>query len=231
MGSFYENGTYIKKNLHQAFTYYMSAADQNDPKGLYNVARFYRDGISTDKNINLYQKYCLASAKLSYHKAQYRIARHYEKGDLFPQNFEKAFKFYELSAKQNNYYAQCNLGIFYLKGIFVKQKTSNSPKSNTYDSSKLFSINSGQMNFIKLPKSNAENLQNNENFLENSMSSLYNVPLPIHNTTNNAHKFNPYAQYIRPTQSIQPIQALQTTNLNSNSKINKIVYIVTIYYN
>lgn len=49
LGSIYENGKFVAKDINKAIKYYKKSADRNDAEGLYKIGQFLEKGIINSK--------------------------------------------------------------------------------------------------------------------------------------------------------------------------------------
>lgn len=148
------------------FDWYKTAAEQNNPRGLYELAQYYISGLGVKKSFEEAAKLCLRSAENGYGLAQLSIAEYYEEGKGVKKNLDEAIKWYKEAAKNNIYGALYNLGCYYRDGYgvdrdydvavkYMKQAAKHDSEDAIFDLKEL--QRKGRIYYQKLPKRCLEN--------------------------------------------------------------------------
>ncbi|MGH6763000.1 MAG: peptidoglycan-binding protein [Phyllobacterium sp.] len=93
------------------------AAEEGDPKALFEVGNIYTDGRGVPSDMSQAVKWYEASAGLGYAPAQYRLGNFYEKGLGVARDLGKAKTWYQLAAEQGNASAMHNLAVLFASGL------------------------------------------------------------------------------------------------------------------
>ncbi len=120
LGTLYENGQGIAKNLEEAKKWYRNAAAQGHVRARRRLEAL--EGKSTrvgSETVAL--KWYLDLAEQGDADAQYNLAFMYETGFSVPKDNGKAARWYEPAAEKKHVLAQLRLGLMYLAGAGVKQ--------------------------------------------------------------------------------------------------------------
>lgn len=111
IGSVYQSGDGLPRDLVEAAKWYKKAADVNDMAGLYNVGWFYRDGAGDIPQDYVKAKYWFErSAQHGNTSAMVELASLYEKGNGVPQSDEIALRWYNAAASGGDTDAMHALG-------------------------------------------------------------------------------------------------------------------------
>ncbi|WP_180000592.1 tetratricopeptide repeat protein [Acinetobacter sp. YH12239] len=154
LGSFYEHGFYVKKDLNKALELYSKAGNQKYIPAMYNVARIrfdqgkfseaksilenikdyapalnllgiiYENGNGTEIDVNIALDYFTQAAQKGNADAQFNLGQVYYQSDLVKKDDEKARHWYELSAEQGYTSATLQLATMYARGDGVEENYS-----------------------------------------------------------------------------------------------------------
>jgi len=105
----YENGTGVKKNLRQAFNWYLRAAKQGNTKAQFSIASLYEKGEGVTLNIPLAIHWYYSAANNGDVNAQVNLGNKYARGNIVPRNINKAAYWYKLAADQGDISGLANL--------------------------------------------------------------------------------------------------------------------------
>jgi hypothetical protein len=105
----YENGTGVKRNLPQAFNWYLRAAKQGNAKAQFNLASLYENGEGITRNIPQAMHWYNAAAQNGDANAQLNLGNRYAKGILVAKNINEAAKWYKRAADQGSMRGRANL--------------------------------------------------------------------------------------------------------------------------
>jgi len=120
LGTLYENGQGIAKNLEDAKKWYREAAAQGHVRARRRLEAL--EGKSTrDGSETVAIKWYLDLAEQGDADAQYNLAFMYETGFSVPKDNGKAARWYAPAAEKKHVLAQLRLGLMYLAGAGVKQ--------------------------------------------------------------------------------------------------------------
>jgi len=115
MGTLYQNGSYVKKDLKKAFELYTKAAKLGEPRAISNLGFMYFNGnyVKRDqpKAVELWRE--AAEKNLSW--AQYYYAWAVYRGCGIEKNVSEAIKWYEKASVEDTN-AMYELGIIYMHG-------------------------------------------------------------------------------------------------------------------
>lgn len=95
LGTRYQSGKDVPKDLKQAFQWYKAAADQGISSAQLNVGRMYADGIGVGKNEVLARQYFEKAASHGDNRASFNLAVMEEQ----KKNYIGAYQWYELSTR------------------------------------------------------------------------------------------------------------------------------------
>ena len=105
----YENGTGIKKNLPQAFNWYLRSAKQGNAKAQFNLASMYEKGEGVKLNIPQAVHWYTTAAHNGDVNAQLNMGDRYSRGMHVPKNIKEAAKWYKKAADQGDIRGRANL--------------------------------------------------------------------------------------------------------------------------
>ena len=92
------------------------AAEQGDPKALFEIGARYHEGRGTAANPQAAAKWYEMAAEAGFAPAQYRIGNFYEKGTGVERDIKKAKTWYHMAAEQGNASAMHNLAVLHAMG-------------------------------------------------------------------------------------------------------------------
>lgn len=95
LGSYYDKGSYVEKDVNKAFEYFEKAAALEHKESLFACALYYNDGkIGGIPNYEKAFHYAEKAAKLNDEQALYLLGHYYENGIFVKKDIEKAYEFY-----------------------------------------------------------------------------------------------------------------------------------------
>jgi TPR repeat protein len=116
LGTRYEKGDGVPKNLGKAAELYKKAADQGHADAQCNLALLYQNGEGVRKDlrkaVELFQK----AAALGYARGQFDVGLLYYAGEGVPKDLAAAAQLFQKAADQGEAQAQYNLGLLYQNG-------------------------------------------------------------------------------------------------------------------
>jgi len=116
LGTRYEKGDGVPKNLGKAAELYKKAADQGHADAQCNLALLYQNGEGVRKDlrkaVELFQK----AAALGYARGQFDVGLLYYAGEGVPKDLAAAAQLFQKAADQEYAPAQSNLALLYLDG-------------------------------------------------------------------------------------------------------------------
>jgi len=115
LGSFYENGNGVKKDVKRAFNLYTLAADQGDANAQCNLGAMYQNGECTKPDVKRAVELYTLAAEQGHAMAQSNLGVMYEHGQGVDKDEKRAVELYTLAAIGNPS-AQFNLGNMYANG-------------------------------------------------------------------------------------------------------------------
>lgn len=113
MGILFALGRGVERDIHQAESWLLKAAQQGHTGAQYSVGAIHLQRSDIPQAIDYFK---LAAAK-GHRSAQYNLGVIYAKGHDVEKDLEQAFKWYSLSAANGHPNAQFNLGVFYRDGL------------------------------------------------------------------------------------------------------------------
>ena len=117
LGAAYEKGAATPKNLSLAQKYYLLAANQGDPDGMFNAGRCYLFGIGTAQSTENAMNWIGHAAHLDHILACYWMGGIYLNAQYVVPDPAMASNFYERGATLGDSYCQNKLGIMYRDGV------------------------------------------------------------------------------------------------------------------
>ncbi len=120
LGTLYENGQGIAKNLEEAKKWFRNAAAQGHVRARRRLEAL-EGKPARDSSETVAIKWYLDLAEQGDPEAQYNLAFMYETGFSVPKDNGKAAHWYESAAEKKHVLAQMRLGLLYLAGAGVKQ--------------------------------------------------------------------------------------------------------------
>lgn len=131
---YYEEGSFVEKNLETAFSWYKRSADAGDAKAQCKVGRMLDRGVGcTEDCLQAHEYFKLASENTSCPPAHvvdafYALGRNYRVGDVVPQDMPLSFHYLKLAADNGDVDSQFNLAGCYGDGIGCEQSFPNACK-------------------------------------------------------------------------------------------------------
>lgn len=116
LGSLYENGLDVPRNLDIARRWYQSAAEQNYPRAQVNLGFLYQFGIGASKDLSSAVYWYKQAVALKDPRAKGKLAYLYLTEPDYAQDEKKAVRLLESSADAGYVEAQFNLAMFLLRG-------------------------------------------------------------------------------------------------------------------
>lgn len=113
----YEDGKGTPQNTSLAHKYYLIAANQGDPDGMFNAGRCYLFGIGTEQSTENAMNWIGHAAHLDHILACYWMGGIYLNAQYVVPDPAMASNFYERGATLGNGYCQNKLGIMYRDGV------------------------------------------------------------------------------------------------------------------
>jgi len=121
LGSLYQMGGVVPRNLKTAVKWYRLAAKQGNADAQLGLGLMYRDGGGVPKNVKTGIKWLEFAANNGNILAPSLLGLMYAHGQGVPKNLKIAVKWYRLASKQGNYQGTMQLGGWYEEGeVFPK---------------------------------------------------------------------------------------------------------------
>src|SRR5664279_1098951 len=117
----YDHGKGVKKDITQAYKWFLKAARQGHMESQYNISFFYRDGEVVKKNLKKAFHWISLSANQGDIEAIRDLGYAYFYGYGVKYNLEVAAWLYKKAARKNDSKAFFNLGLCYKHGEGVQQ--------------------------------------------------------------------------------------------------------------
>ena len=121
LGTMYEHGLGIEKDLEQAVFWYRQAADREDADAQHNLAWLYEFGLGVEQDETQAAFWYCSAAKKGHARAQTALGYMYSCGWGLEQNEKLAVYWYQKAAEQNFATAQFLLASCYQNGECVEQ--------------------------------------------------------------------------------------------------------------
>ncbi len=102
LGSLYEKGQGVKKDLEKARTLYLSAADKGNAKAVHNLAVLYAEGIDGKPDYRNAAQWFRKAADRGVADSQYNLGILYARGIGVDQNLAESYKWFSLAAAQGD---------------------------------------------------------------------------------------------------------------------------------
>ena len=111
IGYFYEKGFAVKKDVNEAFKWYLRAANQGDLYAQSQLGTYYQKGIAVEKNLSIAFNWYLKAAKRDQSYSQRKIGYLYQFGHGTNKDLVKSYQWYLKAGERGDSYAQHQLGI------------------------------------------------------------------------------------------------------------------------
>jgi len=113
----YATGDGVKKDLHQAYSWYLKSAAQGFGKSRYELGLMFANGVGVRQDYYAAAKWYRLAATFNNHAgAQFRLGELYFNGRGGEHDYGKAIHFYTLAAGKGHAAAQYLLGAMYEEG-------------------------------------------------------------------------------------------------------------------
>lgn len=98
----YETGNGMPQSDHDAFVWYLKAAEAGDMTAITKVVQFYRDGIGTEKNLNAMVVWLKKTVDAGNRDSEYQLAVCYDKGRGVAKDPVMAAEWYRKAASHDH---------------------------------------------------------------------------------------------------------------------------------
>lgn len=102
IGSLYEKGQGVEKDLALARTHYLAAAEKGNAKAMHNLAVLYAEGIDGRRDYKMASRWFQRAAERGIADSQYNLAVLLMRGIGIDQNHQEAYKWFALAALQGD---------------------------------------------------------------------------------------------------------------------------------
>src|SRR5581483_7295144 len=102
LGSLYEKGQGVKKNLDAARQLYQAAAERGNAKAVHNLAVLYAEGLDGKSDYKTAALWFLKAAEHGIADSQYNLGILYARGIGVEQNLPESYKWFSLAAAQGD---------------------------------------------------------------------------------------------------------------------------------
>lgn len=102
LGTLYEKGLGVKKDLAAARDLYRAAADKGHGKAMHNLAVLYAEGVDGVADYRTAAEWFRKAAEYGISDSQYNLAVLYARGVGVEQNFADSYKWFFLAAKEGD---------------------------------------------------------------------------------------------------------------------------------
>jgi localization factor PodJL len=99
LGSMYEKGLGIKKDLAEARRLYLAATDKGNAKAMHNLAVLYAEGLEGKPDYAVASQWFRKAATYGVVDSQYNLAILYARGVGIERNAAESYKWFALAAK------------------------------------------------------------------------------------------------------------------------------------
>lgn len=170
LGVMYENGRYVKKDLHQAVNWYEKAAEQNNAWGLYNLGECYYSGKYFNQDYIMARELYEKAAKQNHSEAQNKLGIIYNNGYGIDMDEVEALKWFEKAANNGFHWAQSNLANMYYNGEGTEKNY-----QKAYELYKKASEQNNEVAMVKLAKMYllGQGVSENFEYAKELLSNLY----------------------------------------------------------
>lgn len=149
LGLYYEEGTFVEKNLEEALNHYKKAAEMNYAPAMYNLAYCYENGngiaVNYEEAFNYYKK----AADLGDTLSVISLGNCYELGRGTEVNYAEAYSCYNIASAQNYGKAYYYLARLYEQGLYVQQNFEEALKLYETSLSLGFSLADEKIDYMK----------------------------------------------------------------------------------
>lgn len=126
IGSLYEKGQGVEKDLTLARTHYLAAAEKGNAKAMHNLAVLYAEGIDGRRDYKTASRWFQRAAERGIADSQYNLAVLLMRGIGIDQNHHEAYKWFALAALQGDREAarhRDDIGSKLEPGLLAKART------------------------------------------------------------------------------------------------------------
>jgi localization factor PodJL len=102
LGSIYEKGLWVRKDLHRARQLYISAAEKGNAKAIHNLAVLYAEGIDGKPDYRTASDWFRKAAGRGVADSQYNLGILSARGIGVEQNLAESYKWFALAANQGD---------------------------------------------------------------------------------------------------------------------------------
>ena len=99
LGSMYEKGLGLKKDLQEARRLYLAAADKGNAKAMHNLAVLYAEGIDGKPDYPTATQWFRKAATYGVTDSEYNLAILYARGVGIERNLAESYKWFALAAR------------------------------------------------------------------------------------------------------------------------------------
>ena len=121
LGRAYHDGDGVRKNLAEAFKWWLKAAEQGKVASQYNVGLCYDEGVGVKENKAEAAKWYLKAAEQGDNDAQFNLAVAHYCGYGVPVDYKEASKWFRKAAMKGDAKSQYFLGRMYDLGMGVRK--------------------------------------------------------------------------------------------------------------
>ncbi|MBK8041317.1 MAG: SEL1-like repeat protein [Haliscomenobacter sp.] len=118
------NAYYYLRNFEKALSYYLKAANENNPEAFSSLGEIYLLGNGVDQSFTEAEKWYRKAAELGHPSAQHNLGNICAFGAGAKQDYSKAFYWYKKAALQELAVSESAVGAMYLQGQGVEQNYS-----------------------------------------------------------------------------------------------------------
>ena len=119
LGTLYERGTGVTKDLNEAIRLFNEAAAHGDLYAATRLGVLYRDGKGVPKDTAKAIEWLVKAARGGHTFAFNHLGYMYLEGNGVQPDYERAFRLFEASANAGDIYGYNNMGLMYERGKFV----------------------------------------------------------------------------------------------------------------
>lgn len=132
VGTYYESGTVVDKDLEKAFQFYLQAANAGIPEAQHKLGEFYQNGGGISQDVVAAAAWYDRASQQNYAPSQIALGSMYELGIGVRQQPTAAAQQYSNAAEQGQPQAMLKLASLYERGIATAKSEPDLPRAWAY---------------------------------------------------------------------------------------------------
>lgn len=121
LGTLYETGKLLKKNLNLAASWYRKAAEKGNTVAQTRIGSLYERGLGVERDVKAADHWYRAAAETGYTEAQYNLGMMHMVDEIIEPDYYEGIYWLEKAAKGGYAKAQDALGRAYFQGVGVRK--------------------------------------------------------------------------------------------------------------